>query len=37
MLKNRSVPADVVLPHITYQNVAGAIVWLTIAFGSDEH
>jgi hypothetical protein len=22
MLKNRSVPADIILPHITYQNVA---------------
>jgi uncharacterized glyoxalase superfamily protein PhnB len=37
MLKNRSVPADVVLPHITYQNVADALVWLTKAFGFTEH
>src|SRR6266481_9948255 len=37
MLKNRSVPADVVLPHITYQNVAEALVWLTKAFGFIEH
>jgi uncharacterized glyoxalase superfamily protein PhnB len=37
MLKNRSVPADVVLPHITYQNVAEALVWLTRVFGFTEH
>ena len=37
MLKNRSVPADVVLPHITYQNVANALVWLAKAFGFTEH
>lgn len=37
MLKNRSVPADVVLPHITYQNVADALVWLTRVFGFTEH
>jgi uncharacterized glyoxalase superfamily protein PhnB len=37
MLKNRSVPADVVLPHITYQNVADALAWLTRVFGFIEH
>jgi uncharacterized glyoxalase superfamily protein PhnB len=37
MLQNRSVPADVLLPHITYQNVADALVWLTKAFGFTEH
>jgi len=37
MLKNRSVPADVILPHITYQNVADALAWLTKAFGFTEH
>jgi uncharacterized glyoxalase superfamily protein PhnB len=37
MLKNRSVPTDVLLPHITYQNVADALVWLTKAFGFTEH
>jgi hypothetical protein len=37
MLKNRSVPTDAVLPHITYENVAEAIVWLTGAFGFVEH
>lgn len=37
MLKNRSVPADVILPHITYRDVAAAIVWLAKAFGFAEH
>jgi uncharacterized glyoxalase superfamily protein PhnB len=37
MLKNRSVPADVVLPHITYTNVAEAMAWLTKVFGFTEH
>ena len=37
MLKNRSVPADIVLPHLTYQNVAAAIDWLTRVFGFTEH
>lgn len=37
MPSNRSVPADVILPHITYRNVAAAIAWLTRAFGFAEH
>jgi uncharacterized glyoxalase superfamily protein PhnB len=37
MLMNRSVPTDVVLPHIFYLNVAEAIPWLTRAFGFTEH
>ena len=37
MLNNRSVPPNIVLPHITYQNVAEAIAWLTKAFGFAEH
>jgi uncharacterized glyoxalase superfamily protein PhnB len=36
-MKNRSVPADIVLPHIVYQNVPDAIVWLTKVFGFTEH
>src|SRR5438874_9102003 len=31
------MPADVILPHITYRNVADALVWLTKAFGFAEH
>ncbi|MGA2040911.1 MAG: VOC family protein [Bryobacteraceae bacterium] len=37
MLKNRSVPADIMLPHLTYRNVADAMIWLTKAFGFTEH
>jgi uncharacterized glyoxalase superfamily protein PhnB len=37
MSKNRSVPTETVLPHIAYQNVADAIVWLTRTFGFAEH
>jgi uncharacterized glyoxalase superfamily protein PhnB len=36
-MKNRSVPADVILPHITYRDVAAATSWLTAAFGFTEH
>ena len=36
-LKNRSVPADTVLPHVSYQNLAEAIAWLTRAFGFQEY
>lgn len=37
MLKNRSVPADSILSHIVYQDVARAIAWLTATFGFAEH
>jgi uncharacterized glyoxalase superfamily protein PhnB len=37
MLRNRSVPTETVLPHLTYQNVADALAWLTAAFGFAEH
>ena len=37
MMKNRSVPTDLMLPHLTYQNVGSALVWLTKAFGFAEH
>jgi uncharacterized glyoxalase superfamily protein PhnB len=36
-MKNRSVPADVILPHIVYQDVAAAIDWLSRVFGFAEH
>jgi uncharacterized glyoxalase superfamily protein PhnB len=35
--ENRSVPADTVLPHVTYRNVAEASAWLTNVFGFAEH
>ena len=34
---NRSVPVDTVLPHVTYQNLAEAIDWLTRVFGFKEY
>lgn len=37
MIRNRSVPADVILPHLTYQNVGSALEWLTRAFGFIGH
>lgn len=37
MLTNRSVPANVVLPHLVYQNIPEAIDWLTRVFGFKEH
>jgi len=37
MSKNRSVPADAVLPHVAYKNLPAAIEWLTRAFGFIEH
>ena len=36
-MQNRSVPANVVLPHLVYEDVAGAIAWLTEVFGFGEH
>ena len=37
MVTNRSVPADTVLPHVTYRDVATASAWLTATFGFTEH
>jgi uncharacterized glyoxalase superfamily protein PhnB len=37
MIANRSMPTDTVLPHLVYQNVADAIVWITKAFGFEEY
>jgi uncharacterized glyoxalase superfamily protein PhnB len=36
-MKNRSVPTNIMLPHIVYRNVAEASVWLSEAFGFVEH
>lgn len=36
-LKNRSVPSETVLPHVVYQNLGEAIVWLSKAFNFEEH
>jgi len=37
MQPNRSVPADILISHIVYNNVAEAIAWLTRVFGFSEH
>jgi uncharacterized glyoxalase superfamily protein PhnB len=37
MLTNRSVPTDIVLPHIVYRDVVAAIAWLNKTFGFVEH
>ena len=37
MISNRSVPTDILLPHVVYPNVAEASAWLTKTFGFSEH
>src|SRR5215469_5040438 len=37
MLRNRSVPADTVLPHVVYKNLPEAIDWLGRTLGFIEH
>ena len=37
VMKNRSVPVDTVMPHVTYPNVPDAIAWLTRVFRFQEH
>ena len=37
MVRNRSVPADIILPHVTYHDLVAAIGWLTRVFGFTEH
>ncbi|MGB7730263.1 MAG: VOC family protein [Candidatus Acidiferrum sp.] len=37
MLHNRSVPTDILLPHLTYRDVDAAVAWLTRVFGFQEH
>ncbi len=37
MLTNRSVPTNIILPHIVYQDVVVAIAWLSKTFGFVEH
>jgi uncharacterized glyoxalase superfamily protein PhnB len=36
-MRNRSVPADIVLPHVVYENLPAAIDWLKRIFGFQEH
>jgi uncharacterized glyoxalase superfamily protein PhnB len=37
MVTNRSVPADTVLPHLTYRDAAAASTWLADVFGFTEY
>jgi len=37
MITNRSVPANILLPHVVYQNLEQAIPWLSRTFGFVEH
>ena len=37
MTNNRSVPADIILPHLVYQDVGAAAAWLIKTFGFIEH
>jgi predicted enzyme related to lactoylglutathione lyase len=37
MIANRSVPCDIILSHVQYQNLPEAISWLATAFGFTEH
>ena len=37
MISNRSVPTDVLLPHVIVQDVEAAINWYSKAFGFSEH
>ncbi|HKS81358.1 MAG TPA: VOC family protein [Candidatus Acidoferrales bacterium] len=37
MISNRSVPCDIILSHVQYQNLEEAIAWLAAAFGFVEH
>jgi hypothetical protein len=37
MMRIRSVPLDMVLPHVMYQDLPAAIAWLGKAFGFVEH
>jgi uncharacterized glyoxalase superfamily protein PhnB len=36
MMKNRSIPTDIVLPHVFYQNLEDAMAWLNKTFGFEE-
>ncbi|HEY6334134.1 MAG TPA: VOC family protein [Blastocatellia bacterium] len=36
-MKNRSVPTDIVLPHLAYNDLPAAIAWLKSVFGFAEH
>jgi uncharacterized glyoxalase superfamily protein PhnB len=37
VIDNRSVPTNVLLPHIAYRDLAGAVKWLSKVFGFEEY
>ena len=37
MIYNRSVPTNVIIPHVHYRDVLEAVTWLGKAFGFEEH
>ena len=37
MINNRSVPTNLILPHLTYRNLEEAIAWLRRTFGFKEY
>ena len=37
MINNRSVPTNILLPHLVYTDVSAAIAWLSTVFGFSEH
>jgi hypothetical protein len=37
VIANRSVPTDIVLPHVYYHDVDEAVAWLKVVFGFSEH
>lgn len=37
MLTNRSVPTNIILPHVVYRDVVAAVAWLNKTFGFVEH
>lgn len=37
VIENRSVPTDVLLPHLAYRNLSDAVAWLSRAFGFVEY
>jgi len=37
MQTNRTVPADIMVPHVVYNDVAEAVTWLTRVFAFAEH
>jgi uncharacterized glyoxalase superfamily protein PhnB len=37
MKTNRTIPTDILIPHVTYTDVEAAVQWLERVFGFEEH